>query len=99
MRTNAFHLAWVLQGSSIRAWGAPWTGLSVDLVGTPDQVAAQMGEVIEEVGGDGFMFSIPKVSRRTMAEITDGLVPALRRRGLTRGAYAHRHLRDNPLEF
>src|SRR5476651_1409383 len=23
---NLFHLAWFLQGSSIQAWGAPWTG-------------------------------------------------------------------------
>ena len=27
----------------------------VELVGTPDQVAAQMDEVMEEVGGDGFL--------------------------------------------
>ena len=26
MRSNAFHLAWFLQGSSIQAWGTPWTG-------------------------------------------------------------------------
>ena len=58
-----------------------------------------MGEVMEEVGGDGFLFSMPNVSRRTMAEITDGLVPALQQRGLTRSAYAHQHLRDNLLEF
>ena len=98
-----------------RAWRSSWQGrasgrcarrcrlqhrgASVDLVGTPDQVAAQMGEVMEEVGGDGFMFSMPNVNRRTMAEITDGLVPALQRRGLTRSAYAHQHLRDNLLEF
>jgi FMN-dependent oxidoreductase (nitrilotriacetate monooxygenase family) len=75
------------------------SGLAVDLVGTPDQVAAQMGEVMEEVGGDGFLFSMPDVNRRTMAEITDGLIPALQRRGLTRRAYAHQHLRDNLLEF
>jgi FMN-dependent oxidoreductase (nitrilotriacetate monooxygenase family) len=75
------------------------SGLSVDLVGTPDQVAGQMGEAMEEVGGDGFLFSMPNVNRRTMAEITDGLVPALQQRGLARRAYAHTHLRDNLLEF
>ena len=74
-------------------------GASVDLVGTPDQVAAQMGEVMEEVGGDGFLFSMPNVNRRTIAEVTDGLVPALQRRGLVRTAYGSRHLRDNLLEF
>lgn len=75
------------------------SGLSVDLVGTPNQVAAQMGEVMEEVGGDGFLFSLPNVSRRTIAEITDGLVPALQQRGLTRRAYGHKMFRDNLLEF
>src|SRR6202035_1694135 len=55
-------------------------GASVDLVGTPDSVAARMGEVMEEVGGDGFLFSMPNVSRRLLAEIEDGLVPALQDR-------------------
>ena len=45
-----------------------------------------MGEVMEEVGGDGFMFSGP-VTRRYVAEITDGVVPALQRLGLARTAY------------
>src|SRR5258708_10871877 len=26
MSANRFHLAWFLQGSSIQAWGEPWTG-------------------------------------------------------------------------
>jgi FMN-dependent oxidoreductase (nitrilotriacetate monooxygenase family) len=75
------------------------TDLSVELVGTPDSVAARMGEVMEEAGGDGFLFSLPNVTRRTLAEIEDGLVPALQERGLTRLAYAHEHFRDNLLEF
>jgi alkanesulfonate monooxygenase SsuD/methylene tetrahydromethanopterin reductase-like flavin-dependent oxidoreductase (luciferase family) len=75
------------------------SGLSVDLVGTCEQVAGQMEEVMEEVGGDGFLFSLGNVSRRTIAEITDGLVPALQRRGLVRTAYAHKQFRDNLLEF
>jgi FMN-dependent oxidoreductase (nitrilotriacetate monooxygenase family) len=73
--------------------------LSVELVGTPDSVAARMGEVIEEVGGDGYLFSLNNVSRRTLAEIEDGLVPALQRRGLMRKIYAHEQFRDNLLEF
>ena len=75
------------------------TELSVELVGTPDSLAARMGEVMEEVGGDGFLFSMPNVSRRTLAEVEDGLVPALQDRGLVRAAYTHRHFRDNLLEF
>ena len=74
-------------------------GGSVQLVGTPDSVAAQMAEAMEEVGGDGFLFSMTNVSRRTIAEIEDGLVPALQRRGLTRKAYGSNHFRDNLLEF
>lgn len=75
------------------------TGGSVDLVGTPDRVAAQMDEVMQEVGGDGFLFTQGHMSRRSIAEIADGLVPALQQRGLVRRAYAHQHLRDNLLDF
>jgi FMN-dependent oxidoreductase (nitrilotriacetate monooxygenase family) len=74
-------------------------GGTVDLVGDPDSVAAQMQEVMQEVGGDGFLFYLPDVSRRSVATITDGLVPELQQRGLVRRAYAHQHLRDNLLEF
>jgi alkanesulfonate monooxygenase SsuD/methylene tetrahydromethanopterin reductase-like flavin-dependent oxidoreductase (luciferase family) len=72
---------------------------SVELVGTPDAVAAQMGEVMQAVGGDGFLFSLPNVSRRVIGEIAEGLVPALQKRGLVRKAYAHTQFRDNLLEF
>jgi alkanesulfonate monooxygenase SsuD/methylene tetrahydromethanopterin reductase-like flavin-dependent oxidoreductase (luciferase family) len=75
------------------------TALSVELIGTPDTVAAQMREVMEEVSGDGFLFSLPNVTRRSLAEIEDGLVPALQDRGLVRSAYTHRQFRDNLLEF
>jgi alkanesulfonate monooxygenase SsuD/methylene tetrahydromethanopterin reductase-like flavin-dependent oxidoreductase (luciferase family) len=75
------------------------TALSVELVGTPDSVAAQMAEAMEATGGDGFLFSLPNVSRRVLAEIEDGLVPALQARGLTRAAYTHKQFRDNLLEF
>ena len=74
-------------------------GVSDTLVGTPDTVAARMAEVMREVGGDGFLFSMPDVSRRVIAEIADGLVPALQRRGLVRGAYAFPQFRDNLLAF
>ncbi|MEJ1975253.1 MAG: NtaA/DmoA family FMN-dependent monooxygenase [Acetobacteraceae bacterium] len=75
------------------------SGGSVDLVGTPDQVAGQMGEVMQEVGGDGFLFSLPNVSRKSVVEITDGLVPALQQRGLVRKQYGCQQFRDNLLEF
>ncbi len=74
---------------------------SVELIGTPDQVAQRMGEVMEEVGGDGFLITTPvlRVSRRYLMEVADGLVPALQKRGLARTAYSHELLRDNLREF
>jgi FMN-dependent oxidoreductase (nitrilotriacetate monooxygenase family) len=74
-------------------------GGSVDLTGSPDDIAAQMDEVMQHVGGDGFLFSMNNISRRSIAEIEDGLVPALQRRGLMRRAYTHAQFRDNLLEF
>jgi FMN-dependent oxidoreductase (nitrilotriacetate monooxygenase family) len=74
-------------------------GGSVDLTGSPDDIAAQMDEVMQHVGGDGFLFSMNNISRRSIAEIEDGLVPALQRRGLMRRDYTHAQFRDNLLEF
>jgi FMN-dependent oxidoreductase (nitrilotriacetate monooxygenase family) len=70
----------------------------IDFVGTPDSVAAEMGEAAEEMGGDGFMIT-EGVTRRAISEITDGLAPALRRRGLIRTGYPHKLFRDNLLAF
>jgi FMN-dependent oxidoreductase (nitrilotriacetate monooxygenase family) len=74
---------------------------SVELIGTPDHVADRMAEVMDHVGGDGFLITTPvlRVSRGYLVEIADGLVPALQRRGLTRTAYTHATLRQNLLEF
>jgi FMN-dependent oxidoreductase (nitrilotriacetate monooxygenase family) len=69
-----------------------------DLVGTPATVAAQMAELMEELGGDGFVFT-GNVTRRYIAEVTDGIAPALQRRGLVRTAYEHPHFRDNLMAF
>jgi FMN-dependent oxidoreductase (nitrilotriacetate monooxygenase family) len=75
------------------------SGGSYDFVGTPETVAAEMDEVMQAVGGDGFLFALPDVSRRSVVEVTDGLVPALQQRGLVRRQYGHAHLRDNLLAF
>jgi FMN-dependent oxidoreductase (nitrilotriacetate monooxygenase family) len=74
---------------------------SVELVGTPDQIAERMGSVMAEIGGDGFLITTPvlRVTRRFINEIADGLVPALQKRGLVRTKYTHELLRDNLLEF
>ncbi|MES1991053.1 MAG: NtaA/DmoA family FMN-dependent monooxygenase [Pseudomonadota bacterium] len=74
---------------------------SLQLIGTPDQVAEKMGAAMAEVGGDGFLLTNPvmRVSRRYLVEIADGLVPALQKRGLVRTEYRHQLLRDNLREF
>lgn len=74
-------------------------GGSVELFGSADDVASQMAEAIDHAGGDGFLLSLPNLSRRSLAEIEDGLVPALQKRGLFRRAYAHRQFRDNLLDY
>lgn len=68
------------------------------LVGSPDTVAAVMGEIMEETGGDGFLIAQP-VTRRTVAEVADGLAPALRRRKLIRADYPGKTFRENLLAF
>jgi FMN-dependent oxidoreductase (nitrilotriacetate monooxygenase family) len=67
-------------------------------VGSPDTVAARMGEVMEAVGGDGFLL-YPEMTRNTISLIADGLAPALRRRGLIRSGFAHKTFRENLLDF
>ncbi|MFI5717855.1 NtaA/DmoA family FMN-dependent monooxygenase [Nocardia sp. NPDC051750] len=69
------------------------------VAGTPESVADQLAQTMETVGGDGFLVCSDGVTRRFIAEICDGLVPELQRRGLTRDHYSFAQLRDNLLEF
>jgi FMN-dependent oxidoreductase (nitrilotriacetate monooxygenase family) len=71
----------------------------IDFTGSVDHVAGMMQSVMEEVGGDGFLLFNGDFDRRYVTEITDGLVPELQRRGLTRTGYSHAQFRDNLLEF
>ncbi|MEA2813354.1 MAG: hypothetical protein QOI93_1051, partial [Rhodospirillaceae bacterium] len=71
----------------------------VDFTGTADHVAGMMQEIMEEVGGDGFLIFNSYFDRRYVIEVCDGLVPELQRRGVTRKAYAHKHFMDNLREF
>ena len=71
----------------------------IDFTGTADHVAGLMQEAMEEIGGDGFLLFNAYFDRRYIMEVCDGLVPELQRRGLTRKAYAHKHLTDNLMEF
>ena len=73
-------------------------GNDLDLVGSPDTVAVKMGEIMDEVGGDGFLL-YPEMNRRSIAEICDGLGAALQKRGLTRTHYDYKNFRDNLMAF
>jgi FMN-dependent oxidoreductase (nitrilotriacetate monooxygenase family) len=88
------------RGKTLReaALGAFGNGC-VELTGTPDSIAAQMDDVMTEVGGDGFLLVSDILSRRVLSEVADGLVPALQRRGLSRTEYSHAQFTDNLLEF
>ncbi|GAA2234335.1 NtaA/DmoA family FMN-dependent monooxygenase [Herbiconiux moechotypicola] len=69
-----------------------------DFIGSSDSVAAQMDEVMQEMGGDGYLI-FGSTRRTKIAEITDGLAPALRRRGLIRESYDEPTFRQNLLAF
>ena len=73
----------------------------LELVGSPATVAARMETIMQGVGGDGFLISTPfqRTSRRFITEVTEGLVPALRRRGMVREAYRGSTLREVLREF
>lgn len=68
------------------------------VIGTADSIAGQLRDAIEEVGGDGFLIA-GHVKPRYLLSITEGLVPVLQKRGLTRTGYDHERLRDNLLAF
>ena len=73
--------------------------MGIDFTGTADHVAGMMQEIMEEVGGDGFLFFNSYFDRRYIMEVCDGLVPELQRRGVTRSRYAHKLFKDNLMEF
>ncbi len=86
------------QGATLREIAQNYDTAYEDLVGTPDTVAGQMAEVMR--GGRRRRLRLPPATsaRRYIAEITDGLAPALQRRG--RGAArptSTQHFRDNLL--
>ena len=88
-------------GKTLRQLAAERYESGLQLIGTPDEVADRMGAAMEAVGGDGFLVSTPfqRASRRAVVEITEGLVPALQRRGLVRTRYQGTSLREVLREF
>ncbi|MBH0121008.1 MULTISPECIES: NtaA/DmoA family FMN-dependent monooxygenase [Rhodococcus] len=88
-----------LGGRTIREGFSGMRVQTTEMVGTPDSIAAQMDEFMQEVGGDGFLIYGQPISRQSIAEMTDGVAPALQRRGLLRTDYAHSTLRENLRSF
>ena len=88
-------------GKTLRQLAAERYDNGLNLIGTPDDVAARMGEAIDDIGGDGFLISTPlqRISRRYINEMCEGLVPALQRRGRVREAYSQPTLRQTLREF
>ncbi|GAA4680462.1 NtaA/DmoA family FMN-dependent monooxygenase [Frondihabitans cladoniiphilus] len=85
-------------GKTLREAVAYRQNESVPLIGTPETVADEMGEIAEAAGGDGFLIA-NELDRVTIAQITEGLAPALQRRGLTRTSYEFDTLRENLRAF
>ena len=85
-------------GRTLREVALGWNFVSASLAGTAAGVAGQMAEIMEEVGGDGFLFA-GLMSRDYVADLTEKLVPALQRCGVARDRYTFDHFRDNLLEF
>jgi len=67
-------------------------------VGTADQIAGQMQDAMEEVGGDGFLIT-GHFKPKYITSVVDELVPALQKRKLTRREYEHAQFRDNLTAF
>jgi FMN-dependent oxidoreductase (nitrilotriacetate monooxygenase family) len=70
-------------------------GAGPSLVGSVERVADQLEAFAAEAGGDGFLIGTNGVTRRQIAEICDGLVPELHRRGSVRADYEHATFREN----
>jgi len=68
------------------------------VIGSPETVAAKLDEIMEEVGGDGFLIHLP-TTRLAIAQMCDGVAPILQRRGSIRSGFEHRTFRENLFAF
>jgi long-chain alkane monooxygenase len=67
-------------------------------VGDADAISEQMNDAISDTGGpDGFlvMSTEDQVTRKNIAEVTDGLCATLRKKGYIRDTYAYDTFREN----
>lgn len=101
MTTNASRTmvqAWTARARTLREVAMDPDVDGIPFLGTPESVARDMAEAMQEIGGDGFAFTAP-MTRRSIAEIANGLVPALQRLGVARQAYSTATLRETLMEF
>jgi len=69
-------------------------------VGTAEDIAVQMAETMDAIGGDGILFGSGGLPEpRYVSGIVDQIVPALQRRGVVREGYPHSTFREHLLEF
>ncbi|TDF95173.1 NtaA/DmoA family FMN-dependent monooxygenase [Paenibacillus piri] len=74
-------------------------GNNLNITGTPEQVADQLQQIMETIGGDGFVLRVNPHEHGYMQEFVDTVVPVLQQRGAIRQQYTGDTLRDNLLEF
>lgn len=91
-------IAAVESGKTLRQIAKEPGSMGLEVHGTPDAVASQMGEMVAESDADGYLI-YNTITRKSISEVADGLAPALRRRGLIRDGYEHKLFRDNLLAF
>lgn len=77
-----------------------WGDDEIGSTGPAESVAKNLVEVMEEVGGDGYIIMATQDANRTYVDgILDGLVPELKRLGAMRTSYVDGTLRDNLFAF
>ncbi len=84
---------------TLRQLAVAAASFGLEFVGTPAQVADEMEEAMDEIGGDGFLLWRRGLTRGYIESICDGLIPELQRRGLTRTDYTTSTLRETLREF
>ena len=62
---------------TLRQLAIDWATTGIEFVGTPEQVAREMGEAMEEIGGDGFLIMKPgwDLTRSTSLRSPTGWCP------------------------
>jgi FMN-dependent oxidoreductase (nitrilotriacetate monooxygenase family) len=86
------------QGKTLRESIEERSQFGPAIFGSPATCADRMEEIMEAVGGDGFLIMNPS-TRRYIDDICSGLAPELKRRGLVRTDYPHPTFKENLLAF